>query len=244
MRLRRIWLVLRRCESLAAFTRFVLHLRAANATTLGDTWLVKTEFNFSFCFVHLQFLDFFWRLFFSIRFLDEFMVLVLTQSHQQAKIVMANSNAKFRNGSSALIRDVIDCQHVNAFSENEALKWFSSVASQGRIKHIAKQARKGLWQRGKYAVSFALGRARNRRDVHKRAHQEALTMKLPMVLVIMLMLLLLLMMMMVMMMMMMMMVVVVVVVLVMVIHVIHVIYVICDICDICGTCDTCDICDI
>ena len=122
---------------------------------------------------------FFWRLFFSICFLDEFMVLVLTQSHQQAKIVMANSNAKFRNGSSALIRDVIDCQHVNAFSENEALKWFSSVASQGRIKHIAKQARKGLWQRGKYAVSFALGRARNRRDVHKRAHQEALTMKLP-----------------------------------------------------------------
>lgn len=179
MRLRRIWLVLRRCESLAAFTRFVLHLRAANATTLGDTWQVKTEFNFFFCFVHLQFLDFFWRLFFSIRFLDEFMVLVLTQSHQQAKIVMANSNAKFRNGSSALIRDVIDCQHVNAFSENEALKWFSSVASQGRIKHIAKQARKGLWQRGKYAVSFALGRARNRRDVHKRAHQEALTMKLP-----------------------------------------------------------------
>ena len=179
MRLRRIWLVLRRCESLAAFTRFVLHLRAANATTLGDTWLVKTEFNFSFCFVHLQFLDFFWRLFFSIRFLDEFMVLVLTQSHQQAKIVMANSNAKFRNGSSALIRDVIDCQHVNAFSEIEALKWFSSVASQGRIKHIAKQAKKGLWQRGKYAVSFALGRARNRRDVHKRAHQEALTMKLP-----------------------------------------------------------------
>ena len=59
MRLRRMWLVLRRCESLAAFTRFVLHLRAANATTLGDTWLVKTEFNFFFCFVHLQFLDFF-----------------------------------------------------------------------------------------------------------------------------------------------------------------------------------------
>lgn len=178
MRLRRVWLVLRRCESLAAFTRFVLHLRAANATTLGDTWLVKTEFSFFFCFEHLQFLSF-WKLFCSIRCLDEFMVLVLTQSHQQAKIVMANSKAKFRNGSSALIRDVIDCQHATAFSENEALKRFSSVASQGRIKHIAKQARKGLWQCGKYAVSFALGRARNRRDVHKRAHQEALTMKLP-----------------------------------------------------------------
>ena len=69
MRLRRIWLVMRRCESLAAFTRFVLHLRAANATTLGDTWLVKAEFNFFFVFVHLQFLDF-WELFFSIRCLD------------------------------------------------------------------------------------------------------------------------------------------------------------------------------